>query len=36
VIDRDYLTCPEDQIKAIEPVMTIIDGQIAWRATVGH
>ena len=31
VIDRDYLTCPEDQIKAIEPVMAIIGGQIAWR-----
>jgi len=31
VIDRDYLTCPEEQIKALEPVMVIIQGKIAWR-----
>jgi len=31
VIDRDYLTCPEDDIKNIEPVMTILDGRIAYR-----
>src|SRR5262249_36389715 len=30
VIDRDYLTCPEDQIRNIEPVMTIIGGKIAY------
>jgi predicted amidohydrolase YtcJ len=29
VIDRDFLTCPEDQIKDIDPVMTIVDGKIA-------
>ncbi len=28
VIDRDYLTCPEAQIKDIQPVMVIIDGKI--------
>jgi len=28
VIDRDYLTCPQDQIKIIQPVMTILDGKI--------
>ncbi len=28
VIDRDYLTCPEDQIPAIEPVMVIQDGKV--------
>jgi len=28
VIDRDYLTCSEDQIKAIEPVMVVLDGRI--------
>ncbi len=28
VIDRDYLTCPEAQIKDIQPVMTILDGKI--------
>jgi predicted amidohydrolase YtcJ len=32
VIDRDYLTCPEDQIRSIQPVMTILDGRIAYRA----
>ena len=31
VIDRDYMTCPEDQIRQIEPVMTIIDGKIAYE-----
>jgi predicted amidohydrolase YtcJ len=33
VIDRDYLTCPEDQIKDIQPVMTIVNGQIAYSTT---
>ncbi len=28
VIDRDYLACPEDQIKDIQPVMVILDGKI--------
>lgn len=31
VIDRDYLTCPEEQIQNIEPVMTIIGGKVAWE-----
>jgi predicted amidohydrolase YtcJ len=31
VTDRDYLTCPEDEIRAIEPVMTIIGGKVAWE-----
>jgi predicted amidohydrolase YtcJ len=30
VIDRDYMNCPEDQIRAIEPVTVIIDGRIAY------
>lgn len=34
VIDRDYLTCPEDQIKAIEPVMTLVEGRIAYNRLV--
>src|SRR3954451_25475207 len=25
VIDRDYLTCPEDQMKDIQPVMTVLN-----------
>ncbi len=32
VIDRDFLACPENQIKDIEPVMTILDGRIVYRA----
>jgi len=32
VIDRDYLTCPEAQIKNIQPLMTILDGKIVNRA----
>ncbi len=32
VIDRDYLTCPEDEIQSIDPLMTMIDGRIVYRA----
>jgi len=32
VIDRDYLNCPEQQIKDIQPVMTILNGRIVYRA----
>ena len=32
VIDRDYLNCPEPQIKDIQPVMTILNGRIVSRA----
>jgi predicted amidohydrolase YtcJ len=35
VIDRDYMTCPEDQIRAIEPVTVIIDGRIAYSILTG-
>jgi predicted amidohydrolase YtcJ len=31
VVDRDYLTCPEDQIKDIEPLMTILGGKIVYQ-----
>ncbi|HYZ83321.1 MAG TPA: amidohydrolase family protein, partial [Bryobacteraceae bacterium] len=31
VIDRDILTCPEDDIRAIQPVMTIVNGRIAFE-----
>jgi predicted amidohydrolase YtcJ len=30
VIDRDYLTCPEAQIKDIQPVTTVLDGRIVY------
>ena len=28
VIDRDYLTCPEDEIKKIDPVLVVLDGKV--------
>jgi predicted amidohydrolase YtcJ len=28
VTDRDFLACPEDQIRAIEPAMVVLDGRI--------
>src|SRR5947209_2302220 len=31
VIDRDIMTCPEDQIKDIDPVMTVVDGRVAFE-----
>jgi predicted amidohydrolase YtcJ len=31
VLDRDYLTIPADQIKDIQPVMTIVGGKIAYK-----
>jgi predicted amidohydrolase YtcJ len=31
VIDRDYLTCAEDEIRHIEPLMTIVDGRVAYQ-----
>lgn len=30
VLDRDYLTCPEPEIRSIEPVMTIVAGRLAY------
>jgi predicted amidohydrolase YtcJ len=31
VIDRDLLACPEDQIKDIQPLMTILDGKVVFE-----
>lgn len=31
VIDRDYLTCAEDQIRNIQPVMTILNGKVVYE-----
>jgi predicted amidohydrolase YtcJ len=36
VVDRDYLTCPEDEIKSIQPVMTVLDGRVAYQIEVWH
>lgn len=33
VIDRDYLTIPADEIKDIQPVMTMVGGRIAYMAS---
>jgi predicted amidohydrolase YtcJ len=30
VIDRDYLSCAEDDIRRIEPVATIVNGKTVW------
>jgi predicted amidohydrolase YtcJ len=32
VLDRDYLTVPADQIKDIQPVLTMVGGKIVWDA----
>jgi predicted amidohydrolase YtcJ len=31
VTERDILTVPDDEIKDIRTVMTVVDGQIVWR-----
>jgi predicted amidohydrolase YtcJ len=31
VIDKDFLTCPEDRIKDIQPDMTILDGKVVYQ-----
>ena len=31
VIDRDFLACPDDQIKGIQPLMTILDGKVVFE-----
>jgi predicted amidohydrolase YtcJ len=31
VLDRDYLTIPADQIKDIQPVMTMVGGRIVYE-----
>ncbi len=32
VLDRDYLTVPENEIKEISPVATIVGGRVVWGA----
>jgi predicted amidohydrolase YtcJ len=34
VIDRDYLTCPENEIRAIEPLMTMVGGKVVYSTGV--
>lgn len=33
VITKDYLTCPVDEIKNIEPLLTVVDGNVVYRRT---
>lgn len=30
VLDRDYLTCPEEEIKVMKPVRTVVGGRTVW------
>jgi predicted amidohydrolase YtcJ len=30
VIDKDYLTCPEDEIRRIQPVATMVAGKFVY------
>jgi predicted amidohydrolase YtcJ len=32
VLDRDYLTVPADEIKDIQPVMTMVGGRVVFDA----
>jgi predicted amidohydrolase YtcJ len=32
VISKDYLTCPEDEIRNIEALETVVDGKVVWKA----
>lgn len=32
VLDKDYLTVPEDEIRFIRPVMTVVGGRVVWEA----
>jgi hypothetical protein len=31
VLDRDYFTCPAEEIREIQVDMTVIDGHVAYR-----
>ena len=31
IIDRDYLTCPEDEIRRIQPLATYVDGKARYE-----
>ncbi|MDQ3174842.1 MAG: amidohydrolase family protein, partial [Acidobacteriota bacterium] len=33
VITKDYLSCPIDEIKNIEPLLTVVDGNVVYRRT---
>jgi len=31
VLDRDYLSCPEEEIRQIKPLMTLLAGRIVYQ-----
>jgi predicted amidohydrolase YtcJ len=33
VLDRDYLTCPEEEIRAIKVLMTMVNGKVVYERT---
>ncbi|MDQ3688087.1 MAG: amidohydrolase [Acidobacteriota bacterium] len=35
VITKDYLSCPVDEIKSIEPLLTMVDGKVVYRRAPG-
>ena len=35
VITKDYLSCPVDEIKNIDALLTIVDGNVAYRRAPG-
>ena len=35
VITKDYLSCPLDEIKSIEPLLTIVDVKLVYRRATG-
>jgi len=32
VLDRDYLTVPEDEIRRLKPVLTVVNGRVVHDA----
>ncbi|MBW1861186.1 MAG: amidohydrolase family protein, partial [Deltaproteobacteria bacterium] len=34
VLDRDYMTCPEDEIRDIESVLTLVGGRVGYEAGI--
>jgi predicted amidohydrolase YtcJ len=32
VISKDFLSCPEDEIRNIEPLLTVVDGKVVYRS----
>jgi len=34
VVSKDFLSCPADEIKEIEPLLTLVGGKEVYRAAV--